>query len=90
MARHNNISRSLQIMSREQGWDPCKIDGQDYPHLEYDEQEPTRGFRPGAPPPDPQGPCPDPAPPGPDTRGGSPYPATRRGDPFAGKSEGGA
>ncbi len=43
MGRANNTSRSLVIMSQLQGWDPCKIDGSDYPNCEYPEHRVTEG-----------------------------------------------
>ena len=43
MARNNNTSRSLIIMSKLQGWDPSKIDGVDYANNEYPEDRVTKG-----------------------------------------------
>lgn len=86
MGRANNTSRSLQIISRAQGWDPCKIDGKDYRHLEYDDNEPMQGFKPGPPPASPEANVPSPSVPGPDTR--SPGPGGQshgKHDPYAGK-----
>ena len=40
MARHNNISRSLIIMGKLQGWDPTQIAG---PAQSYPENYPTQG-----------------------------------------------
>lgn len=63
MARHNNTSRSLQIMSKLQGWDPSKIDGVDYAGNSYPEDRTTKGEQFQGPlPKDPQGSCADPAP----------------------------
>lgn len=69
MGRANNTSRSLQIISRLQGWDPCKIGGEEFKAIEYDENERMEGFKPGPLPVDPQAACPDPPVPGPDARG---------------------
>lgn len=94
MARHNNTSRSLIILSKMQGWDPTKIDGQDFANNVYPEDRATKGDTPyltGPLPRDPQEPCPDPGPSGPDTRG--PGPGGERhgtGNPYAGKSESGS
>ena len=93
MGRANNVSRSLGIISKQQGWDPSKIDGQDYPNNSYPEDRVTKGDTPyltGPLPKDPQEPCPDPKPAGPDTR--SPGPGGNShgtGNPYAGKSEAG-
>ena len=91
MGRANNASRSLQIISRMQGWDPCKIGDTEFKHLEYDEDERQTGFKPGPMPTSPQSQTPDPSPPGPDNRspgpGGTIRPLT---DPYAGKSEAGS
>ena len=93
MARHSNTSRSLQILSRLQGWDPSKIDGADYPNNEYPENRATKGDTPyltGPLPKDPQEPCPDPKPAGPDTRGPGPGGKSHgHGNPYTGKSEAG-
>ena len=87
MGRANNTSRSLQILSKLQGWDPSKIDGVDYPNGSYTEDRVTKGEQLGAPlPRDPQEPCPDPKPAGPDTRGPGPGGQSHgRGNPMAGK-----
>jgi hypothetical protein len=86
MGRANNVSRSLQIISRMQGWDPCKIDGEHFAHLEYDENERQQGFRPGPAPTSPQSIQRTQSPPGPDTRGPGPG-GTNHGhhNPMAGK-----
>lgn len=89
MGRHNNPARSLVIMSKLQGWDPTKIDGQEYVNNEYREDRVTKGdgFMGKAPmPTSPEQECPYPAQPGPDTRG--PNPVGGKGghhDPYAGK-----
>lgn len=89
MARHNNTSRSLIIMSKLQGWDPCKIEGADYAGCDYPEDRVTKGdtaYLGGPLPADPQGATPDPAVPGPDGR--SPGPGGQSHgthDPNAGK-----
>jgi hypothetical protein len=91
MARHNNTGRSLIIMSKLQGWDPCKIDGTPYPGGEYHEEKTTAGFSPEAMGgfgvvKDPQGAVPDPSAPGGDSR--SPGPGGKSSgvhDPNAGK-----
>ena len=93
MARQNNTSRSLIIMSKLQGWDPTKIDGKDFVGNVYPEDRTMKGDTPyltGPLPKDPQEPCPDPSAPGPDAR--TPGNASRsHGNPYGpGKSEAGA
>lgn len=89
MARHNNVSRSLIIISKAQGWDPTKIDGQDFVNGVYPEDRATKGdtaYLNGQLPKDPQEPCPDPSAPGPDNR--TPYAIGKNHgthDPMAGK-----
>lgn len=89
MGRANNTSRSLIIISKQQGWDPTKIDGVDFANNVYPEDRVTRGDTPylsGPLPRDPQEPCPDPGVPGPDTRGPGPGGVPRApGNPYAGK-----
>jgi hypothetical protein len=89
MGRANNTSRSLVIISKMQGWDPCKIDGQDYPNGEYPEDRVTKGdtaYLGGPLPTSPESATPSVGPAGPDTRspgpGGGPH---GRHDPMAGK-----
>lgn len=85
MGRANNVGRSLIILSKMQGWDPCTIEGADYPSNEYNEDKVTKGSdtRFTGHETDPQGPTPDPAVPGPDNR--SPGPGGKNhgvGDPY--------
>ena len=71
MGRANNVGRSLQIISKLQGWDPCKIEGSDYANCEYPEDRVTKGDTPyltGTGTTSPQSSVPDPKPPGGDTR----------------------
>lgn len=69
MGRANNISRSLQIISKGQGWDPSKIDGVDYANNEFKEDRVTKGEQLGGPlPSSPQSSTPNPGVPGPDMR----------------------
>ena len=86
MGRANNTARSLQIMAKLQGWDPCKIDGKDFPMLEYDEDERQTGVKPGPAPKSPEDSFPGVAIQGPDTR--TPGPGGQghgKHDPNAGK-----
>jgi len=91
MARHNNTARSLIIISKANGWDPCKIEGSDYPHCEYPEERVTKGDTPqlqGPLPTSPETECPYPPIPGADDRGNRPFPRRiSTGNPYAGKSE---
>ena len=90
MARHNNTSRSLIIMSKLQGWDPCTIEGKEFANNEYPEDRATKGdtaYLHGPLPGGPQDAIPDPGAPGPDNR--SPGPGGKshgKHDPFAGGS----
>lgn len=90
MARHNNIARSLIIMSRANGWDPCKIEGADYPNNEYAEDRVTKGDTPhltGTGTTSPESSTPNPGVPGADTRSpGAGGKSSGRHDPMAGKS----
>lgn len=75
MGRANNIARSLQIISKAQGWDPCKIEGSEYPNCDYPEDRVTKGDTPhlsGPLPSSPESSTPNPSVPGPDTRGPGP------------------
>lgn len=93
MGRANNTSRSLIIISKLQGWDPCKIDGQSFPNAEYPEDRAMKGdtaYLSGPLPSSPESATPHPGVPGPDVR--SPGPGGQshgKGSPYAGKSEAG-
>ncbi len=89
MGRANNAARSLIQISKAQGWDPCTIEGAEYPNNEYPETRVKTGdtaYLHGPLPSSPENSTPDPAPSGPDNR--SPGPGGEghgTGNPYAGK-----
>jgi len=92
MGRANNTSRSLIIMSKLQGWDPCKIDGQDYVGGEFPEDRVTKGdtaYLTGPLPGSPESVTPDPGVPGPDNRSPGPGGESRKvHNPYPGDADG--
>jgi hypothetical protein len=95
VGKANNVARSLIIASKLQGWDPTKIEGENFANGAYPEDRTTEGdtaYLHGPLPPSPESKTPDPGVPGPDNRTpGSGGRSSGKHNPYGGgKSEAGA